>query len=340
MNEITSQEAVKVLQQKFLLEQGIVGISHGSDTLRVYVENETMARKIPSTLMGHDVEVIVAGKIRTLEILPKAATGRSLSGVTAGRSERWRPVPGGVSCGHYKITAGTLGALVYDVFTGRRMILSNNHVLANCNEAKNGDPITQPGPYDGGKDPEDRIAVLNRFISIKAPPVGNTVDAAIANPINEDDLSDEILDIGLVTSAESAVVGMKVAKSGRTSGYTEGIIQDIHASVKVAGYPWGETVFEDQIITTSIGQPGDSGSLVINADTKKAVGLLFAGSDTLTVVNKIENVMNSLGVSIKEVVPMEIPWFSVALGVMPLATVVGCIGLNEFERWRTQWHSI
>jgi hypothetical protein len=79
------------------------------------------------------------------------------------RQEEWRPAPGGVSIGHPKITAGTLGCLVKK--DGQTLILSNNHVLANSNDAKIGDPIYQPGPFDGGE-PEDKIAELSAFEKI------------------------------------------------------------------------------------------------------------------------------------------------------------------------------
>jgi hypothetical protein len=90
-------------------------------------------------------------------------------------AKRTRPAKGGYSVGHYGITAGTIGTSVYDILPGgstsgspaigvgmppRYYILSNNHVLANVNDAKIGDPILQPGPYDGGTDPADRIATL------------------------------------------------------------------------------------------------------------------------------------------------------------------------------------
>lgn len=67
------------------------------------------------------------------------------------RIEKYRPAPPGVSIGHYKITAGTFGAVMVDKKTGERLILTNNHAAANSNDAKIGDPILQPGPYDGGK---------------------------------------------------------------------------------------------------------------------------------------------------------------------------------------------
>ena len=72
----------------------------------------------------------------------------------------------GISIGHYSITAGTFGAVVRDAATNARLILSNNHVLANSNSGSKGDTILQPGRYDGGKDPQDRIAELERFVTI------------------------------------------------------------------------------------------------------------------------------------------------------------------------------
>jgi hypothetical protein len=81
--------------------------------------------------------------------------------------DRFRPlVPSGVSIGHYKITAGTLGTIVTDRQTGEKLILSNNHVLANSNDAQVGDPILQPGPTDGGQNPGDVVARLERFVRL------------------------------------------------------------------------------------------------------------------------------------------------------------------------------
>ena len=78
----------------------------------------------------------------------------------AERQAKWRPTaPGGVSIGHHKTTAGTLGCLVRK--NGSPYILSNNHVLANSNDAKIGDSILQPGPYDGGGN-DDLIGELSK----------------------------------------------------------------------------------------------------------------------------------------------------------------------------------
>jgi hypothetical protein len=53
--------------------------------------------------------------------------------------------------------------------------------------------------------------------------------------------------------------------------------------------------FTDQIVTSNMSAPGDSGSLV--CDIKEgAVGLLFAGSSQVTIVNNILRVQSLLGI--------------------------------------------
>ncbi|NUR89102.1 MAG: hypothetical protein HOY71_33890 [Nonomuraea sp.] len=93
-----------------------------------------------------------------------------------------RPAMGGISVGHYRITAGTLGCLVKDLRDGDRVsILSNNHVLANENAAAVGDPIHQPGPFDMPISPDTRIAALTRWENIDFSGAYNRIDAAIAH---------------------------------------------------------------------------------------------------------------------------------------------------------------
>jgi hypothetical protein len=53
---------------------------------------------------------------------------------------RLRPLQPGATVGHYKITAGTIGAFATQKKTGLTVILSNNHVLANENAAKSATP--------------------------------------------------------------------------------------------------------------------------------------------------------------------------------------------------------
>ncbi|HET7855446.1 MAG TPA: hypothetical protein VFL41_03220 [Gaiellaceae bacterium] len=237
-------------------------------------------------------------------------------------AKRIRPAMGGYSVGHYQITAGTIATCVYDILPGgttgnkpvhgmgippKYFILSNNHVLANTNAGQIGDPILQPGVYDGGTDPADRIATLTRMVPITLEPPTpraqhrNLVDAAIAEG-EFHDLNREIYWIGYVRGwrrKANIAVGNIVQKTGRTTNYTTGRVTAINATVDV-GYGGGRVArFFDQIVTTNISAGGDSGSLVLSLDNV-AVGLLFAGSSVATIVNQIENVRSLLRVEVSQ----------------------------------------
>ncbi len=273
---------------------------------------------VPREINGVRTDVIEIGDVRALQ----ARTGR------------WRPAPGGVSIGHYRITAGTFGCVVRDRSSNARLILSNNHVLANSNDASPGDAILQPGPTDGGQSATDVIAHLERFcpiqfaelpgtcslasayagignaiasllgsqhrlVSIQANPSAvNLVDAAVARPIQDSDILDEILEIGTVSGTRPAMLGMAVRKSGRTTGLTTGEINVLEATVNVSYGPGRTATFENQIVMGAMSQGGDSGSLIVAADSLEAVGLLFAGSEQATIANPIQAVLDCLDVSL------------------------------------------
>lgn len=214
---------------------------------------------------------------------------------------RVRPVRPGYSVGHPKITAGTIGAGCYDLnpLPGkppRYYILSNNHVLANSNDAAIGDPILQPGPFDGGG-PADAIGRLARFIPINFDGTCNSVDAAIAE-VPFDTIDRDIYWNGYpTTAAVAAQVGMLVKKTGRTTNFTTGRVTAIGATVNV-GYGGGKVAkFCNQIITTDMSAGGDSGSLVLDW-TNRPVGLLFAGSAIATILNPIASVQVALQVRV------------------------------------------
>ncbi len=97
------------------------------------------------------------------------------------RTTKHRPAVGGISVGHPNITAGTLGLFVER--NGGVYIKSNNHVLAAQNDASIGDATLQPGVYDGGSDPADKIAVLADYVPIKFDGSDNVVDLAISGPL-------------------------------------------------------------------------------------------------------------------------------------------------------------
>ena len=298
MEKITNQviaRALKLNEDELLSKVNVVGVgigekirggfSQGRLCLKIYVEKKLIAKKltkaefIPREIARIETDVEEVGKI-----VAQANTGR------------YRPAPGGVSLGHYKITAGTLGCLVKDKKSGKVLILSNNHVLANSNKAEKGDPILQPGPYDGGKKPKDLIGYLENWIEINFKKEANLVDAALARPKVSGDVRPEIMLIGSPQGLTKAKIGMPIQKSGRTTGYTTGKVKDISASVKV-NYDNQTALFRGQILTTNMSQGGDSGSLVLDMKAR-AVGLLFAGSEQVTILNPINEVLRLLDVEI------------------------------------------
>jgi len=281
---------------------------------------QILSRKnvVPTKIKGVETDVIEVGEIKALNA--QDASDHKI---------KYRPAPGGVSIGHKDITCGTLGMVVKR--NGVRQILSNNHVLAHENKASIGDPVYQPGVYDGGT-AEDEIARLSEFVPIEfgspipPPPsdcpiakivislfnfsarvfgrktrlravapkaIVNTVDCALAKPNKDKDVLTSILEIGEPSGTTEADVGMKIKKSGRTSGLNSSEIALIDAVANV-GYGSGTAIFEDQLVTsTPMAQGGDSGSAVLTEDNK-VVGLLFAGSDTVAIINKFSNVKVAL----------------------------------------------
>ena len=248
---------------------------------------------------------------------------------------RFRPVMCGISAGHFLYGTGTLGCLVKK--NGISYFLSNNHVIANNNEAAISDPILQPGPDDGGQSPRDQFAELSEFIPLhfwerfegekrvsyfrnrishifkvlkfqqadKSVPeripivsvVENKVDCALAMPLHPECISREILDIGSIRSVQSGELGLEVKKSGRSTGLTTGIIQQVDVTALVNYSSNQSALFTDQLIADPMSRDGDSGSAVLDYDNH-LVGLLFAGSEETTLINRIENVFEALKIEL------------------------------------------
>jgi len=214
-----------------------------------------------------------------------------------------RPVPIGVSTGHPDITAGTIGCRVKDE-QGNVYALSNNHVYAVENNAELGDAVIQPGTYDGGVSPDDDIGTLAGFVPIVFHPRRtNTIDAAIARTTT--DMLGNATPTGGYGAPSSTIrtdnlLNLPVQKYGRTTGLRKGVITNINGTVRV-GYSTRSAIFVNQIIITpgDFSAGGDSGSLIVTDDeAKNPVGLLFAGSSTMTVANPIDAVLEAFNVKI------------------------------------------
>lgn len=261
----------------------LIGIGIGEDNIRIYAtDDQAVANAVPSAFIGVKTEIVITPGFEAA-------------------------VQCGVSVGHQNVTAGTLGCLVQDAARRHRYILSNNHVLADCNNAAFGDPILQPGSSDGGTVSANTIAKLTDFeaLDINNP---NFIDAAIAELYDINSVTPDIIQIGFPAAATvPASVNLNVHKHGRTTGYTTGVIRGVNVDTYVNYNSLGRLWFENQIEIGSatnttntsqpFGQPGDSGSLILENPDNNPVGLLFAGDDLeITLANPIDDVLNRLRV--------------------------------------------
>lgn len=291
----------------------IDGRETGEECVRLYVERKVPKEAIvesnllPSEIEGHPTDVIETGRFRA--IAPASAVQVAPSVAHPGPIRtKLRPTQPGCSTGFQLsggfVMAGTLGCVVKlgtDLF-----ILSNNHVLADENNLPLGSPIFQPGLLDGGNPATDQVGTLTKFIPLK-PGVSNLVDAAIAKYLNPALAKATFLpNVGKLRSATAITpaIQMAVEKVGRTTGYTTGQIFDVSATVRV-GYTMGVLIFDDQVLIHGNSGPfsaaGDSGSIIVDQESKRATALLFAGSDgptPLTIGNKLHHVLSALGVSL------------------------------------------
>ena len=238
------------------------------------------------------VRIIVSGEFEPLikkgPVEPRERTGR------------YRPILGGISVGHYSITAGTLGLVLLDR-DDEPVILSNNHVLANSSSvrkdrAKRGDEILQPGKYDGGLRPKDTVAYLKDWVKLDETGI-NYVDAAIAKVDPSVGYKYEILGLPYPTGFGTAKVNETVRKSGRTSEVTSGPVATDNATVSVNYGEFVATFTDCYLVINPFGRPGDSGSAVLNSKGE-LIGLLFAGSMSHTVVCKIGRIKEAFGLKL------------------------------------------
>jgi hypothetical protein len=244
----------------------------------------TEAAQVPTQVAGFDTDVEAIG-----EVVLHSYTSRYP-----------RPLPCGVSVSNVNLPgSGTLGCLVV-LNSGKLCILSNNHVLANENNAHVGDAIIQPGNAEPVEAADQVIGTLENFIPIQAS--GNLVDAAVAltsfDLVSSKHVTYQLNPVPLVPT-----IGMTVAKDGRTTQSTVGMITDLHANISVRYDPFPSGAeMRDQIgirgVRGPFSMPGDSGSLIVTAATKQPVALLFAGSgnNSITFANPIQAVQAALGI--------------------------------------------
>lgn len=285
------------------------GVPTTEDAIMVFVQSkvdqESLSKQsgispIPTNIDGIPTDVFECGEITKMSTVSPAP----------GFKLKVRPIKPGYSVSHSKVSAGTIGGIFYDK-DNDVVILSNFHVLTPDGKAKIGDIIYQPGIIDAKEDlkfkgwtrPLEKlpyIATLKDHSNVNSKNV-NKHDSAIAK-INEDLVKSGFVDLiypqlGKPLSGFGTVeVNNNIYKVGRTTGFTTGKVLATSATFQIP-YEFGIATFNDCIISTSMSQSGDSGSIGIN-EKMEAFGLLFAGSNKVTLYNPISHVKNHYGLKI------------------------------------------
>lgn len=231
-------------------------------------------------------------ELETKDVVPTELAGFPVdvvqSNIELQRTTRHNPVIGGVETRNVNIGGvGTLGAVVFDSTNNQPMALSNHHVYVDnrANGAAD-EQVNQPGTTTNA----DAIGTVTRS--------NRALDCAVATLNNNRQISTTIMDFpGGIKGVIDPVIGMRVTKSGRTTGTTRGMVEGVSTNeftvVPIPGQ-WQE-----------LSMGGDSGSIWLEESSHSGVGLHYGG-ETSTVVaderswaKRITRVANTLNINLR-----------------------------------------
>ncbi len=220
--------------------------------------------------------------------------------------QRRRTLVGGCSFGHPSVTAGTLALRVFEdargAAGGRALALSNCHVLAaDPSRPRLGDPVLHPATADLG---DARRDVVGRVVDCEPLRPGlavpNRMDAAIAEMTDPAALEPGVAGVGEVPfwrPIDDLPVGSVVAKAGRTTGVTFGVLRAVGVTYKVDYALGAPLLFTGQVLTSHLAMGGDSGAaLLALGEAPSVVGLILGGSRDVTLATPIDDVQRRFDV--------------------------------------------
>jgi hypothetical protein len=287
-------------------EKMVEGRATGDRAVVIFVTKKLAESRLPA-------DVLIPAEIGGV---PTDLVETGLFRPYGGFQARERPALCGSTVGRFLANGvgetGTIGGLV-QLDSGKLALLSNNHVLAAFNQGQVGDRIIQPGPSDGGTDPDDQIALLERYITLDFSGGDNTVDCAAAwTRFEKVSPNFHTFTLDPDPLGTDNLVNQPVRKEGRTTGLTVGQVYTTNLAFNMPydtdgdGVPDQWAAFVDQIGIKStqsgpfgvipFSDEGDSGSLVVHGTTFQPVGLLFAGDKQsgISTANPIQAVIDKL----------------------------------------------
>jgi hypothetical protein len=199
-------------------------------------------------------------------------------------TREYTSLPAGTSIWRKLSAKGTIGYFCKDS-NGNKYVLSCNHVLADfASDAT--PPDFAPLYRDGSGSSIVSLASLSEFVPLNASakdqpdPATNSVDAALAEISYG--IQPRIIEGVKIKGSVAADINQQVEKHGIATCGTIGTVDDISCNMRVNGTNGLSYFFVNQIRirsnerTKPFAARGDSGSLVFERNSEKAVGLLFA----------------------------------------------------------------
>ena len=218
-------------------------------------------------------------------------------------ARRYRPLVGGIGIGPDTSVAGgpvgTLGMIVADPGTGKRMGLTNHHIFYG------GGPFSQIDvvqPAWGELAPGFIGSLIRSVFSAEADAAAIEIDPRIP-------VSCQVQDLGLLGGSVEPVKGMKVRKRGRSTYWTYGVIDNVDQECHITLPNGKRHTFQHQFMVvcdppdagSAFADDGDSGAVIVTEDAQ-VVGLLLGthtddNGVTRGVATKFGTVMDKLGVA-------------------------------------------
>ena len=252
----------------------------GEIAIRVHVKKKKPLKEletkdvVPKELAGFPVDVIQS-KIELQHPTPCTT--------------RHSPVVGGVETRNVNIGGvGTLGAVVFDATNNNQpMAISNHHVYVDSrSNGAVGERVNQPGTTTNA----DTIGTVTRS--------NRALDCAVTTLNNNRQSSTTIWGFpGGIKGVINPAIGMRVTKSGRTTGITRGMVEGVSTNeftvVPIPGQ-WQE-----------LSMGGDSGSVWLEEVSHAGVGLHYGGetstapADERAWAKRITRVANTLNINLR-----------------------------------------
>lgn len=276
-----------------LYRKGIIGVGFGVkisenevvayQCLRVYVRAKHRQRDLPET---HRIPKFINGLPTDVIVLAQPRAHVALCGD---------------SVGHPAVPYGTIGCVVEK--SGRRYILSNNHILANCGDTLPNAETWQPGRDLGGSSPG--IGHLAEFEALKFKTGINEMDAAIASINDPAAVIPQFKKYGTIRPDlfVNPPATTAVQKYGAFTRHQEGRIEGVRDDIRLNYGSFGSAVFNNQLVIRGtaglFSDQGDSGSLVLSMDLRP-VALLIGGDlgKGVSFATPIKRVLDQFGVTI------------------------------------------